>query len=295
MENGIKIQAITKHFGTKTALDNVSCIIPKGKIVGLLGPNGAGKSTFIRCLLGIATPDTGSIWYDGMPYSKAIQKRMGYLPEERGLYRKMKVLEQLQFFGTIKGLSPTQAKRQSMEWLERFNYQALADQWLERLSKGQQQVVQFIASVVHHPEWLVLDEPFSGFDPANADIVSKEIIRLHKEQGTTILYSTHRMETVEGLCEELIFIHQSKLVYQGLPQDIRQTYAKGYVYLKMESALPPTLQAHVSMTLGAGAYQLSGVRVADVIGHLPKESKVTEIKEMIPSMQEVFLTIVGAA
>lgn len=292
---GIIVSQISKSFGPKQALQQVSCELPKGKIIGILGPNGAGKSTFIRCLIGITTPDTGMIQYDGQSFTKALQQSIGYLPEERGLYRKMKVLDQLQFFGTIKGLSRPVAKENAMYWLNRFQYAHLANQVLERLSKGQQQVIQFIASVIHHPEWLVLDEPFSGFDPANAELVRKEIIRLNKEEGTTILYSTHRMETVEGLCDELIFIHQSKLVMQGKPQDIRLKYAKGYVSIKLRSEFPASLHPYLVSELADKEYHLKEVSVKEVITHLDADSNIIEIKEVIPSMQEVFLTVVGVA
>ena len=292
---GIKVSQISKSFGSKQALQQVSCELPKGKIIGILGPNGAGKSTFIRCLIGITQPDSGEIQYDGHSFTKVLQHSIGYLPEERGLYRKMKVMDQLEFFGTIKGLSRKEAKANAAYWLERFQYSHLAVQVLERLSKGQQQVIQFIASVIHNPEWLVLDEPFSGFDPANAELVRKEIIRLNKEKGTTILYSTHRMETVEGLCDELIFIHQSKLVMQGKPQDIRLKYAKGYVSIKLRSEFPASLQSYLVSELADKEYHLKEVSVKEVITHLDADSNIIEIKEVIPSMQEVFLTVVGVA
>ena len=201
----IKCIDVCKSFGEKIALDHVSISIPKGKIFGLLGPNGAGKTTLIRIINRITIPGSGSVLFDGRPITQDDVEKIGYLPEERGLYRKMKVGEQAMYFARLKGMSTAEASSELKKWFVRFGIESWWNKRVEELSKGMAQKVQFITTVVHRPSLLILDEPFSGFDPVNAQIIREEILRL-KEEGATIILSTHNMESVEELCDEVLNI-----------------------------------------------------------------------------------------
>ena len=216
----IEVKNLTKTFGEKVALDHVSLEIPEGKIFGLLGPNGAGKSTLIRIINRITLASEGEVYFNGHPITEADVARIGYLPEERGLYRKMKVGEQAMYLAQLKGMSAREAAVELKKWFVRFD---IADWWnkkVEELSKGMAQKVQFITTVVHKPSLMILDEPFSGFDPVNVDLIRKEILRL-KEEGATIILSTHNMESVEELCENIALINHGKLVEQGTLEELR--------------------------------------------------------------------------
>ena len=210
----IEVKHVTKHFGPKVALDDVSIDIPEGKIFGLLGPNGAGKSTLIRIINRITMATGGEVWFNGRPITDEDVAHIGYLPEERGLYRKMKVGDQAMYLAQLRGMSSRDAAR------------ALKDWFVEELSKGMAQKVQFITTVVHKPSLMILDEPFSGFDPVNADLIRKEILRL-KEEGATIILSTHNMESVEELCDEIALINKARLVVTGGTDDIRRDRVYG--------------------------------------------------------------------
>ena len=204
----IEVKHVTKHFGPKVALDDVSIDIPEGKIFGLLGPNGAGKSTLIRR---ITMATGGEVWFNGRPITDEDVAHIGYLPEERGLYRKMKVGDQAMYLAQLRGMSSRDAARALKDWFVRFGIQDWWNKKVEELSKGMAQKVQFITTVVHKPSLMILDEPFSGFDPVNADLIRKEILRL-KEEGATIILSTHNMESVEELCDEIALINKARLV-----------------------------------------------------------------------------------
>ena len=210
----INIRGVRKTFGPKVALDNVSLEIPEGKIFGLLGPNGAGKTTLIRIINRITIPTSGEVYFKDRPITQQDVEKIGYMPEERGLYRKMKVGDQAMYLARLKGMSESQAKEALKEWFIRFGIQDWWNKKVEELSKGMAQKLQFITTVVHKPALLILDEPFSGFDPVNADIVRKEILRL-KDEGATIILSTHNMESVEELCDNIALINKSKLVITG--------------------------------------------------------------------------------
>ena len=226
----IDIRGVSKTFGPKVALDNVSLEIPEGKIFGLLGPNGAGKTTLIRIINRITIPTSGEVYFKDRPITQQDVEKIGYMPEERGLYRKMKVGDQAMYLARLKGMSESQAKEALKEWFIRFGIQDWWNKKVEELAKGMAQKLQFITTVVHKPALLILDEPFSGFDPVNADIVRKEILRL-KDEGATIILSTHNMESVEELCDNIALINKSKLVITGELDEIRRKYGNNNVEL----------------------------------------------------------------
>ncbi len=228
--NLIQCKNVSKSFGEKVALDNVSLEIPKGKIFGLLGPNGAGKTTLIRIINRITIPNNGQVFFDGRPITQDDVEKIGYLPEERGLYRKMKVGEQAMYFAQLKGMSSREAMLELKKWFVKFGIETWWNKKVEELSKGMAQKVQFITTVVHKPSLLILDEPFSGFDPVNAQIIREEILRL-KDAGSTIILSTHNMESVEELCDNIALINNSHVVITGGVDEIRHKYGNNNVEL----------------------------------------------------------------
>ncbi|MFA6806898.1 MAG: ATP-binding cassette domain-containing protein [Bacteroidales bacterium] len=229
----IKCSQITKKFGDYTALNSVDFEIPKNKIFGLLGPNGAGKTTLIRILNQITTPDSGKVYFDGKPLKPNDVQRIGYLPEERGLYRKMEVGEQSVYLARLKGMSRRDATRELKLWFEKFDILSWWNKKVQDLSKGMAQKIQFIITIIHKPELLILDEPFSGFDPVNVKLVRDEILRL-KNEGTTIILSTHNMESVEEMCDEIALINKSNLILTGNVLDIRKKYGKNRIEVLYE-------------------------------------------------------------
>ncbi|MDX1903947.1 MAG: ATP-binding cassette domain-containing protein, partial [Thermonemataceae bacterium] len=237
MESILSIRNLSKQYANHKALDEVSLEIPEGSIFGLLGPNGAGKTTLIRTITQIISLDMGEIFFRGEKLAPHHTEMIGYLPEERGLYKKMKVGEQLVYLARLKGLSNQESKKRIRNWVEKLGMQGWAEKNVEDLSKGMQQKVQFVATVLHEPSFLILDEPFSGFDPINAEIIKNEILELRKK-GTTILFSTHRMESVEELCEHIALINKSKKVIEGKTKDIKQQYKNNSFKVSFEGELP---------------------------------------------------------
>ena len=295
----LRLNAVTKTFGSYTAIDAVSFSLKKNSILGLLGPNGAGKTTLLRLITQIVLPDSGKLFFEGKELSEVHRTQMGYLPEERGLYRKMRVQEQLIYFAQLRGMSSKEAKQQTAEWLQRLEITFLKDQVLETLSKGQQQKIQFISAVVHKPKMLILDEPFSGFDPANAEVIKKEIKALHAA-GTTIIYSTHRMDTVEDVCTELLMINHAKIVLQGEPNAIRKQFDKGYVRLIYSGVLPTQVQSHIIeqhiLAENKSSYLLSSsMDKKELLLLLLNQGEVHHFEEHLPSMHEIFLNHVNKA
>lgn len=220
----IDIQNLNKSYANHQALKNVSIQIPKQSIFGLLGPNGAGKTSLIRILTQITQADSGSIIFDGEPLNQLHTYQMGYLPEERGLYKKMQIGEQLLYFAELKGLSSKEARTKVKYWVDKFEIKDWLGKKVEELSKGMQQKIQFVASVLHQPKLIILDEPFSGFDPQNAQILVDEILKL-RDEGSTIIFSTHRMDTVEKLCDDIAMIHKSEVVLKGTKQEIKKQFS----------------------------------------------------------------------
>ena len=222
----LETKDVVKQYAHHLALNKVSISVPQGTVFGLLGPNGAGKTTLIRIITRITAPDSGEVLLEGRPSRAEDVYRIGYLPEERGLYKKMKVGEQAMYLAQLRGMSKQDAHRELMIWFKRFDIMSWYNRKVEELSKGMQQKVQFISTVIHNPDLLIFDEPFSGFDPVNADIVKNEMLRL-KEEGKTIILSTHNMESVEALCDNIALIHKSEVVLQGRVYDIRNEHRPG--------------------------------------------------------------------
>ncbi len=223
MNNALETNSVSKNFGNFKALNNVSITVPKGSIFGLLGPNGAGKTTLIRIINQITLPDTGSVFLDGEPLQPNHIKDIGYLPEERGLYKTMKVGEQVLYLAQLKGMTKVEAKKRLNYWFEKFEIRDWWNKKVQELSKGMAQKIQFIVTVMHQPKLLIFDEPFSGFDPINANLIKDEILQL-REEGATIIFATHRMESVEELCDDIALLHESNKVLEGKLIDIKRRY-----------------------------------------------------------------------
>ncbi len=219
----IEVKNVYKYFDERCVNNDISLTIPQGSVFGLLGPNGAGKTTLIRMLATVTTPDRGEIWFNQQPLSSKHIPFIGYMPEERGLYRKMSVVDQLLYFAELKGLKRSEAKDRVKHWMKKMDILDWADKKMEELSKGMAQKVQFISTILHQPQFLILDEPFSGFDPVNADLIKELIIEM-KNEGTTFLFSTHRMDNVEELCDNLAIIHQGEKILDGKIHDIRRSF-----------------------------------------------------------------------
>lgn len=297
----IKCQDICKSFGDKVALDHVSLDVPKGKIFGLLGPNGAGKTTLIRIINRITIPNGGTVLFDGRPITEKDVVKIGYLPEERGLYRKMEVGDQAMYLAQLKGMSARDAQKALKEWFVRFGIQDWWKKKVEELSKGMAQKVQFITTVVHKPSLMILDEPFSGFDPVNAELIRKEILRL-KDEGATVVLSTHNMESVEELCDNIALINKSRLVITGGVNEIRHKYGNNNIELiyTSDSSLEPVSGVFdvLSDENNAGRHTAvlalgENVGTNDALSSLISQGlSVNSFKELIPRMNDIFIKLV---
>ena len=296
----IEVQHVSKHYRAHTALDDVSLTIERGRVFGLLGPNGAGKTTLIRMINNIIKPDSGTILFDGKPLSTSDVVRIGYLPEERGLYRKMKVGEHAIYLARLKGLSSSEAKRRLESWFEKFGIMPWWDKRVEELSKGMQQKVQFICTVLHEPELLIFDEPFSGFDPVNAELLKSEIIAL-RERGSTLIFSTHNMQSVEELCDDIALINQSHLVLSGSVTEVRARYRLPYYRMTLAGewfiddfgALPIEEYRieHNQTYLRLKIDDERGLR--DLLGLIPMEYPIVRLEHEEPTMNEIFIKTVS--
>ena len=292
---------VCKSFGEKIALDHVSVDIPKGKIFGLLGPNGAGKTTLIRIINRITIPNGGSVLFDGRPITQDDVEKIVYLPEERGLYRKMKVGEQAMYFARLKGMSTREAAAELKKWFVRFGIESWWNKKVEELSKGMAQKVQFITTVVHRPSLLILDEPFSGFDPVNAQIIREEILRL-RDEGATIILSTHNMESVEELCDNIALINKSHVVISGGVDEIRRKYGNNNVELVYTSQNAVSSVEGVFSVLsdsdesGRHTAVLSLEDGSDANAALSaviaQGLAVNSFKELVPRMNDIFIKLV---
>ena len=296
----IQCKNVSKSFGEKVALDNVSVDIPKGKIFGLLGPNGAGKTTLIRIINRITIPNSGQVTFDGRPITQEDVEKIGYLPEERGLYRKMNVGDQAMYLAQLKGMSAKDAAAELKKWFVRFGIQSWWNKKVEELSKGMAQKVQFITTVVHKPSLLILDEPFSGFDPVNAQLIREEILRL-KEEGATIILSTHNMESVEELCDNIALINKSKVVIAGGVDEIRHKYGNNNVEVIYTSEEPlADAQSFRVLSDGDDAGRHTAVlELAEGVGSndalkdlLAQGVTVNSFKELVPRMNDIFIKLV---
>ncbi len=277
----IECRDVTKRFGEKVAIEDINLQIPEGRIFGLLGPNGAGKTTLIRIINRITIPTAGEIIFKGAPITQRDVEKIGYMPEERGLYRKMKVGEQAMFLAQLKGMSSSEARKALKEWFVRFGIENWWDKKIEELSKGMAQKVQFITTVVHRPSLMILDEPFSGFDPVNAELIRHEILRL-KDEGATIVLSTHNMESVEELCDEIALINKSHLVITGGVDDIRRRYGNNNVELVYTDADGRHTEVLPRETDGASTLKT----------YLDEGVQINSYRELMPRMNDIFIKLV---
>ena len=277
----VEIQNVTKTFGEKVALSDVSLSVPEGKIFGLLGPNGAGKSTLIRIINRITIANSGRVLFNGLPITDEDVSRIGYLPEERGLYRKMKVGEQAMYLAQLKGMTARDATVELRKWFRRFEIEDWWNKKVEELSKGMAQKLQFITTVVHKPALMILDEPFSGFDPVNADLIRKEILRL-RDEGATVILSTHNMESVEELCDNIALIDKSRVVITGGTDDIRRRFGEDNV------AIEYTDDAMVRKSEVVSRSAVNG-RLLELIDG---GARINSFQELIPRMNDIFIKLV---
>ena len=299
----LDVSTVTKRYGQTVAVDNVSFAAEPGRILGLLGPNGAGKTTTIRMITYIAVPDTGSVHYDGREVGSWSQKRMGYLPEESGLYKRLRVKEQLVYLGTLKGLSRATAAERADYWLDRFDATGWADMKTEELSKGMQQKIQFIATLLHDPSLLIFDEPFSGLDPINADLLRDIILELRREDRT-ILFASHRMEQVEQLCDDICLMAGGEVVLQGALRDIKEQFGTNTLVLEFDG--PDTF---IDELEGAGRVRVNTrsahraeLTLADDTDArtvldlaLDRTDDVYRYERVAPPLNEIFVDTVGEA
>lgn len=299
--NCIEIKDVVKDYDKHRALDHVTMSVPEGCIYGLLGPNGAGKTSLIRIINQITKPDSGEILLNGEPLKPEDVRNMGYLPEERGLYKKMKVADHIVYLARLKGMSRKDADMEMMKWLDRFELTEWRNKKVEALSKGMAQKVQFIATVIHRPKLLIFDEPFSGFDPVNAEILKREILQLRNE-GATILFSTHNMGSVEEVCEQISLINHSQVVLEGDVNEVRHRFKKHIYAVNVREGLvfpePEVFSLEPDETHRPGDTSTyirlnKGVNIKDVISLLNEKYELTGFHEILPSMHEVFIEAVN--
>lgn len=294
----LEIRQLNKIYGSHRALTDLDLVVPEAGIFGLLGPNGAGKTTLIRIINQIIEQDSGEVILDGQPLSGEAIRKIGYLPEERGLYKKMGVWDQLIYFSRIKGLTASEAKQRVNYWLEKFEISSWKNKKIEDLSKGMAQKIQFIATVIHEPRLLILDEPFSGFDPVNAALLKDEILEL-KKAGTTILLSTHRMESVELLCDQVAMIHKSKKILDGSIREIKSRFRPLEIRAslqKLNQELPDAWKIEASEEGKVDLLiPLNGQSPNQLLRELMTFGEVISFQERFPSMEEIFIQQVNAS
>jgi ABC-2 type transport system ATP-binding protein len=294
----VELAGVTKAYDTKVAVDNLSLTIEAGQMFGLLGPNGAGKTSSIRMMMGITIPDSGKVSLFDKPFDRASLERVGYLPEERGLYKKMKVIDQLVFFGSLRGLTAEDARKRGTAWAERMEISDALHKKTEELSKGMQQKIQFISCLLHQPGLIVMDEPFSGLDPVNAVLVERTLLEL-KDQGNAILFSTHRMDQVEKLCESICLINNGQAVLAGKVREIKSRYERNHVIVEFEGN-----PAFLKSDEVEGAKNFSGHAEIKLKPHGDAQKLLCEAVGMAtiyrfellePSLEEIFIRTVGGA
>jgi ABC-2 type transport system ATP-binding protein len=300
----LRLENVLKTYDKTIAVNNVSFEIPKGSVFGMLGPNGAGKTSLIRIITTITRADQGKIWLDGEPLNSRHPGQIGYMPEERGLYKKMKVGEQLTYLARLKGLSAAETKQELRYWFERLDIKDWWNKKIDELSKGMQQKVQFIATVLHKPKLLILDEPFSGLDPINTNLIKEEIRQLNRK-GTSIIFSTHRMEQVEEMCEYIVLINKGKNVLDGKVKDIRQSFKENLFKIEYTGELPPDLE---QADLADDSFNVQSRSDHKLIVKVQNEGDSNELlryliqrgvhiksfNEVLPTINEIFIKQVGA-
>ncbi len=300
----LKIENVTKRYSAHTALNDVSMSVPRGSIYGLLGPNGAGKTTLIRVINRITLPDAGRVVFDGKEITDQDIYQIGYLPEERGLYKKMKVGEQAIFFARLKGLSRREAIVRLKEWFIRFGIESWWNRKVEDLSKGMAQKVQFITTVLHEPKLLIFDEPFSGFDPINANILKQEILRL-RDKGATVIFSTHNMSSVEEICDHITLVNKSRNILSGSVDELRHRFGENVFEVTysgeqttFEQSLEPMADILGTSTVADTPYLCSRIRIKDTasvrdsIATANNAVELRSFREVIPSMNDIFIRAV---
>ncbi|MDG1743746.1 MAG: ATP-binding cassette domain-containing protein [Polaribacter sp.] len=306
MKNLLEVNNVVKKYGDFTALNNVSLHIPKGSVFGLLGPNGAGKTSLIRIINQITMPDSGSILLDGEALAPKHIAHIGYLPEERGLYKSMKVGEQVLYLAQLKGMPKHEAKKRLKYWFDKFDISAWWGKKIEELSKGMAQKVQFIVTVLHQPKLLIFDEPFSGFDPINAQLIAKEILQL-RDEGATIIFSTHRMESVEEMCDEIALIDRSNKILDGKLDDIKRNFRTHTFQVGLDTAnakevkqklkenfeVFPSNFKLLSDSLTLNVKLTEGNSANDLLSFLTSRGEVQHFVELIPSANEIFIQAVN--
>lgn len=295
----LKIAGVSKRYANHLALQDISFEIPEKSIFGLLGPNGAGKTSLIRIITQITGADTGEIFFKGKALQPDHIREMGYLPEERGLYKKMKVGEQLMYLAQLKGLSKQEAGQRIKTWIEKFDIGSWMNKNIEDLSKGMQQKVQFVATVLHEPELIILDEPFSGFDPINANLIKDEILEM-RQKGSTIIFSTHRMESVEELCDNIALIDRSQKVLDGRVKDIKDQYKTNTFLVEGTGqlmVLHPDFQvleqSDNQNTFRAAIRLENDARPNDLLRYLIQSVEIHYFQEKIPSINDIFIQMVS--
>ncbi len=310
MKELIKVENVTKNFAGHTALDNISLTIPQGAVYGLLGPNGAGKTTLIRIINRITAPDSGQVWFDGHLLAPEDVAHIGYLPEERGLYKTMKVGEQALYFARLKGLSRAEATRRLKAWFVKFGIESWWNKKVSELSKGMAQKVQFIVTVLHEPKLLIFDEPFSGFDPINANLLKEEILAL-RDKGATVIFSTHNMSSVEEVCDHITLINKSKNILSGSLDEIRRSHGGNIFEVDFKgsrdalvgalSGAPCTLLDTTANDDEATAANSSALKIhipndediKDVVTIINNSASLRSFREVIPSMNDIFIRAVA--
>lgn len=304
MDHILEAEDLTKRFGNHLALNKVSIQMPRGSIYGVLGPNGAGKTTLLRIINQITIPDQGTVYFDGQPLLREHVMQIGYLPEERGLYKSMKVGEQVMYLAQLKGLSKTEAKTRLKHWFERLE---IGDWWgrkVQELSKGMAQKIQFIVTILHQPKLLIFDEPFSGFDPINANLIKDEILALN-EKGTSIIFSTHRMETVEELCEYIALLNEAEIILDGKLSDIKKAYKNNMFEVGIHLSEGDALLKEIQDTFSISAMhfnqldkqlefnvQLPDSDTSTFLKFLSGKGTVNNFVEKIPSTSDIFIRTV---
>ncbi len=288
----LSLSHLNKRYGNYIASNDISVDIPQGKIFGLLGPNGAGKTTLIRMITRITLPDSGTILFNGQPMTEKDTARIGYMPEERGLYKKMKVLEQLLYLGRLKGLSRHDAMQKIKYWLQKFEIESWALKTIDELSKGMSQKVQFIATILHEPELLILDEPFSGLDPINSRLIEEEIHALSKS-GKSIIFSTHRMEQVEEICDTIMLVNKGQKILEGDVQELKQRFKQHKFLVRYSGQLPDSFAANFNVVSRDEHEAIVFYEGADhnaILRFLVQQNvSVNEFKEILPGIGDIFI------
>jgi ABC-2 type transport system ATP-binding protein len=295
--NILELHNLKKHFATQKAVDDISFNIKQGDIFGLLGPNGAGKTTLIRMITGIFYPDSGDILLKGKKFDPENDvKYIGYMPEERGLYKKMKIGEQALYLAQLKGLSKSDAMHKIKDWFKRLEMESWWNKKVEDLSKGMGQKLQFVITVLHEPDLIILDEPFSGLDPVNANLIKDEIYRL-AQKGTTIIFSTHRMEQVEEICDKIVLVNKGNKILDGTVNDIKQDFKENLFGIQLES-IPENINSSAFEIININKQELivkinEGSKPNDVLGYfMGSGSSIVSFKEILPSLNDIFIKLV---